>query len=70
MSIFVNKDTKVIVQGITGSQGSFYALRNRDYGTQVVGGREPEEGRHRHRRHPGLRHPSRRRRRPPAPRFR
>ena len=38
MSIFVNKDTKVIVQGITGSQGRFYALRNRAYGTQVVGG--------------------------------
>ena len=38
MSIFVNKETKVIVQGITGSQGRFYALRNRDYGTQVVGG--------------------------------
>ena len=31
MSIFVNKETKVIVQGITGSQGSFYAKRNRDY---------------------------------------
>ena len=43
MSIFVNKDTKVIVQGITGSQGSFYAKRNRDYGTQVVGGTSPRD---------------------------
>lgn len=43
MSIFVNKGTKVIVQGITGSQGSFYAKRNRDYGTQVVGGTSPKK---------------------------
>ncbi len=43
MSIFVNKDTKVIVQGITGSQGRVYALRNRAYGTQVVGGVSPKK---------------------------
>ena len=38
MSIFVDKDTKVVVQGLTGSQGKFYGLRNREYGTQVVAG--------------------------------
>jgi succinyl-CoA synthetase alpha subunit len=43
MSIFVNKESNVIVQGITGSQGRFYALRNRDYGTQVVGGVSPKK---------------------------
>ena len=43
MSIFVDKETLVIVQGITGSQGSFYAKRNRDYGTQVVGGVSPKK---------------------------
>ena len=43
MSIFVDRSTKVIVQGITGSQGRFYALRNRAYGTQVVGGVSPKK---------------------------
>ena len=43
MSIFVNKDTKVIWQGITGSQGRFYSLRNRAYGTDVVGGVNPKK---------------------------
>jgi succinyl-CoA synthetase alpha subunit len=38
MSILVNKDTKVLVQGLTGSQGRFYGLRNKAYGTQVVAG--------------------------------
>jgi succinyl-CoA synthetase alpha subunit len=41
VSILVNADTKVIVQGLTGSQGRFYGLRNRDYGTKVVGGVSP-----------------------------
>ena len=36
MAIFVDENTKVVYQGLTGSQGSFYGLRNRDYGTQVV----------------------------------
>jgi succinyl-CoA synthetase alpha subunit len=44
VSIFVDKDTKVIVQGLTGSQGKFHGLRNRAYGTQVVGGVTPGKG--------------------------
>ena len=43
MSILVNAETKVIVQGITGGQGKFYGLRNRAYGTQVVGGVSPKK---------------------------
>jgi succinyl-CoA synthetase alpha subunit len=43
MSIFVDKDTKVVYQGLTGSQGRFYGLRNRDYGTQVVAGTNPKK---------------------------
>jgi succinyl-CoA synthetase alpha subunit len=39
----VNADTLVIVQGITGGQGRFYALRNRAYGTKVVGGVSPKK---------------------------
>ena len=34
MAIFVDADTKVIVQGLTGGQGKFHGLRNRDYGTR------------------------------------
>jgi len=44
MSILVNKDTKVIVQGITGSAGLFHAIQCREYGTQVVGGVTPGKG--------------------------
>jgi succinyl-CoA synthetase alpha subunit len=43
MSIFVNKDTKVIVQG-TGAQGRFYGVRNKEYGTLVVGAVNPKKG--------------------------
>ena len=44
MSIFVNADTKVIVQGLTGGQGKYHGLRNRDYGTNVVAGVTPGKG--------------------------
>ncbi len=44
MAIWVGKDTKLLVQGITGSQGTFHALGCRDYGTQVVGGVTPGKG--------------------------
>jgi len=42
MSIFVDANTKVIYQGLTGSAGRFYGLRNRAYGTKVVGGTNPK----------------------------
>jgi len=44
MGILVNKDTKVIVQGITGRDGRFHALQMKDYGTKVVGGVTPGKG--------------------------
>jgi succinyl-CoA synthetase alpha subunit len=44
MSILVNRDTRVVVQGITGKEGSFHALRCKEYGTQVVGGVTPGKG--------------------------
>ncbi len=43
MSIFVDENTKVIYQGLTGSQGRMYGLLNRAYGTQVVGGVNPKK---------------------------
>jgi succinyl-CoA synthetase alpha subunit len=44
MSILINEDTKVVVQGLTGEQGKFHVLRNRDYGTQIVAGTRPGKG--------------------------
>ena len=44
MSILVNKDTKVITQGMTGKSGSFHTLACRDYGSQMVAGVGPGKG--------------------------
>ncbi len=44
MSILVNKDTKVLVQGLTGREGSFHAGQCREYGTQIVAGVTPGKG--------------------------
>jgi len=44
MSILVNKKTRIIVQGITGKEGSFHALACKEYGTKVVGGVTPGKG--------------------------
>jgi len=41
VSVFVDENTRVIYQGLTGSQGRYYGLLNRDYGTQVVAGTNP-----------------------------
>ena len=44
MSIFVDKDTRVIVQGITGKQGAFHTQQMLEYGTKIVGGVTPGKG--------------------------
>src|SRR5450755_9214 len=44
MAVLVNKNSKIIVQGFTGTEGSFHASQMIDYGTQVVGGVTPGKG--------------------------
>ena len=44
MAILVDRETRLVVQGITGREGSFHATRNRDYGTNVVAGVTPGKG--------------------------
>ena len=44
MSVLIDNNTKVIIQGITGRDGSFHAAKMKEYGTQVVGGTSPGKG--------------------------
>jgi succinyl-CoA synthetase alpha subunit len=44
MAIFVDDDTRLVVQGLTGSEGRFHGLRNREYGTKLVAGVTPGKG--------------------------
>ena len=44
MSILINNDTKLVVQGITGKEGTFHTCQMLDYGTQITAGVTPGKG--------------------------
>ena len=44
MSVLVDRNTRVLVQGITGKEGAFHAARCKEYGTKVIGGVTPGKG--------------------------
>ena len=44
MSVLVNKDSRIIVQGFTGKEGTFHAEQMIDYGTNIIGGVTPGKG--------------------------
>ena len=48
MSVLVNRESKIIVQGFTGSEGTFHATQMIDYGTNIVGGVTPGKGGQKH----------------------
>ena len=48
MSILVNKDTRLLVQGFTGSQGTLHSEQSIEYGTNIIGGVTPGKGGQRH----------------------
>ena len=56
MSILIDKNTKVICQGLTGKQGTFHTQQCLDYGTKVVAGVTPGRGGEKHLEPAGLRH--------------
>ena len=48
MSVWINENAKLIVQGITGNQGQFHSTKMAEYGTNIVGGVTPKKGGQKH----------------------